>query len=74
MPVKCAPTRPHYSDRFLLPTGERPAMNSSLLREALVEWMAVACAVTVFIAAALDTPDPAAPSRENPAASAERPV
>jgi len=45
-------------------------MKSSLLHHALIEWMAVACALTVFVAVALDAPDDAAPARPVPAASA----
>ncbi len=37
-------------------------MNSSSLRQVLVDWMAVACALTVFVAVALAISDEAPPS------------
>ena len=42
----------------------------SPLRQLLVDWSAIACAVTVFVAAALDIPDEAAPAGPTPALSA----
>jgi hypothetical protein len=35
-----------------------------------MEWSAIACAVTVFVAAALDIPDDSAPARPTQALSA----
>jgi len=45
-------------------------MKSYSLRQVLVEWSAIACAVTVFVAAALDTPDDSAPAGPTQALSA----
>lgn len=47
-------------------------MNPNPLREALVEWLAVACALTVFVAAALDAPEAAAADSAVPTASSSQ--
>ncbi|MGZ5275727.1 MAG: hypothetical protein ACXWCU_07365 [Caldimonas sp.] len=45
-------------------------MISNPLRDVLVEWLAVACAATVFVAAALDTPQSAVPAKAVSSAAA----
>jgi len=47
-------------------------MKSRLWLEALIEWTAVACVATVFIAAALDAPDDAVTRKPVPVSPADR--
>ena len=46
-------------------------MKSSILIETLIGWTAIACAVVVFVASALDPPDEAATARPVPSFPAD---